>query len=124
NPKGWNYSGSQVAAPVFREISDKIFALRLFHPDERENKNALAEYPSLRNLHTDDLKPIYAAFGARIRHIPDSQWSHTQAASDSIRLTGVRIAEGKMPDVRGMGLRDALYLLENKGLRVRYTGRG
>ena len=29
-----------------------------------------------------------------------------------------------IPDVRGMGLRDALYLLENAGVKVLYKGAG
>ena len=29
-----------------------------------------------------------------------------------------------MPDVRGMGLKDALFLLESQGLRVAFTGEG
>jgi cell division protein FtsI (penicillin-binding protein 3) len=33
-------------------------------------------------------------------------------------------AKGKTPDVTGMGARDAVYLLENRGLRVRLVGRG
>jgi cell division protein FtsI (penicillin-binding protein 3) len=32
--------------------------------------------------------------------------------------------EGKIPDVLGMTLRDAIYILENKGLKVKYNGRG
>lgn len=29
-----------------------------------------------------------------------------------------------MPDVRGMGLKDALFVLESRGLKVRFSGRG
>ena len=29
-----------------------------------------------------------------------------------------------MPDVRGMGLKDALFILESRGLKVRFTGQG
>jgi cell division protein FtsI (penicillin-binding protein 3) len=29
-----------------------------------------------------------------------------------------------MPDVRGMGLKDALYALESRGLKVSFTGAG
>jgi len=36
----------------------------------------------------------------------------------------VKILPGLVPDVRGMSLRDAIYLLENTGLRVRYSGKG
>lgn len=31
---------------------------------------------------------------------------------------------GVMPDVRGMGLKDALFVLESRGLKVRFSGRG
>ena len=33
-------------------------------------------------------------------------------------------AQQVVPNVQGMGLRDALYLLENRGLRVQVTGAG
>ena len=29
-----------------------------------------------------------------------------------------------MPDIRGMGLKDALYLLENMGMKVKIKGKG
>ena len=31
---------------------------------------------------------------------------------------------GLVPDVYGMTLRDAIYLLENRGMRVRFEGKG
>ena len=34
------------------------------------------------------------------------------------------IPENKVPDVRGMGARDAVYALQNRGLKVRLTGIG
>jgi cell division protein FtsI (penicillin-binding protein 3) len=36
----------------------------------------------------------------------------------------LNMKEGLVPDVRGMSLRDAVYLLENSGYRVRYNGKG
>ena len=36
----------------------------------------------------------------------------------------VEYADGVVPDVRGMGASDALYLLEKMGLRVSVTGVG
>jgi cell division protein FtsI (penicillin-binding protein 3) len=37
---------------------------------------------------------------------------------------GITITEGKVPDVRGMGLTDALYILEQAGLSVKHRGSG
>jgi cell division protein FtsI (penicillin-binding protein 3) len=45
-------------------------------------------------------------------------------AAEIIRENDLTVSEGMMPDVVGMGLRDAIYLLENSGLRVYYTGHG
>ncbi|MDF1558900.1 MAG: penicillin-binding protein [Bacteroidales bacterium] len=45
-------------------------------------------------------------------------------AAEIIRENDLTVSEGVMPDVVGMGLRDAIYLLENSGLRVYYTGHG
>ena len=45
-------------------------------------------------------------------------------AADIIDTDDLTISEGLMPNVVGMGLRDAIFMLENSGLRVHYTGRG
>jgi PASTA domain. len=37
---------------------------------------------------------------------------------------GLKVVEGLVPDVRGMSLRDAVYLLENSGYRVKFSGKG
>ena len=36
----------------------------------------------------------------------------------------MKLQKGLVPDVRGMSLRDAVFLLENCGLHVRYNGKG
>jgi cell division protein FtsI (penicillin-binding protein 3) len=47
-------------------------------------------------------------------------------ASSSKAVVGKRfdVKENVIPDVTGMSLKDALYLLENKGLSVKVQGRG
>jgi len=45
-------------------------------------------------------------------------------AADLVRDYELTYTEGLMPKVVGMGLRDAMFMLENSGLRVHYTGRG
>jgi cell division protein FtsI (penicillin-binding protein 3) len=45
-------------------------------------------------------------------------------ASSRVENNDLTLSEGMMPNVVGMGLRDAIYMLENCGLKVNYTGRG
>ena len=60
----------------------------------------------------------------RYKRTADDDWVATRESGDTIRLTGVKLQNGLVPDVRGMSLRDAMFLLENAGLRVRYSGKG
>ena len=49
----------------------------------------------------------------------------TVTTGDSVAVLSPRSIEAnRVPDVRGMGLRDALYLLENAGLQVKTLGMG
>jgi cell division protein FtsI (penicillin-binding protein 3) len=34
------------------------------------------------------------------------------------------LVDDRIPELNGMGIRDAIYLLENKGMHVRYNGVG
>ena len=57
----------------------------------------------------------------------DSRTGWGRAAVDSlsnVAITSLPDDRGVMPDVRGMGLKDALFVLESRGLRVRLSGQG
>lgn len=42
----------------------------------------------------------------------------------NVSITSLPDDRSVMPDVRGMGLKDALFILESRGLKVRFTGQG
>ena len=54
----------------------------------------------------------------------DAGWVHTATKEERVDLSPLTIHEGKVPNVKGMGLNDALDLLENQGLYVFVKGRG
>jgi cell division protein FtsI (penicillin-binding protein 3) len=54
----------------------------------------------------------------------DSDWVVTKTYLDNVVLQNRIIEKGQMPNVMGMGLQDALYLLESQGLTVRISGSG
>lgn len=53
-----------------------------------------------------------------------SHWASTVASNDTVSFWEKNFIENLVPDVVGMSLKDALFVLENSGLRVRFTGRG
>ena len=57
----------------------------------------------------------------------DSRTGWGRAAVDSLAnvvISSLPEDRGVMPDVRGMGLKDALFVLESRGLKVRFSGQG
>jgi cell division protein FtsI (penicillin-binding protein 3) len=51
-------------------------------------------------------------------------WVKVKTGSESVTISSKTFENKAIPDVRGMGLRDALYLLENAGVKVLYKGTG
>ena len=124
NPKGYIFTGSQVAAPVFKEVADKIFATQLNYPQPKQSETLLASLPSFRNANTEDVRTIYSAFDCKMIDNVQSHWASTVASNDTVSFWEKNFIENLVPDVVGMSLKDALFVLENSGLRVRFTGRG
>ncbi len=124
-PSNGVYYGNLVAGSVFKEISDKVFATnfyRDFVTENREIKNASA--PEAGNGYREDINKVLSYLNVMYKRTIKDEWVATRESGDTVRLVGVSIKEGLVPDVRGMSLRDAIFLLENSGLRVKYTGRG
>ena len=51
-------------------------------------------------------------------------WGKTITTSKDVTLASVSTQKGIIPDVLGMGARDAVYLLESRGVKVKLRGRG
>ena len=70
------------------------------------------------------LETLYKELGMNHTEGVKSDWVNVKTGTDEAALTPIDMPESAVPDVRGMGLRDALYLLENAGLNVDYNGIG
>ncbi|MGB0178616.1 MAG: penicillin-binding protein [Flavobacteriales bacterium] len=123
--KSGSYYGSTIAAPVFREVADLIYATDpAFHTMSR---GPLAETPSVPASNDgarEALETLYGQLGMNHTTGLAADWVQVTTSEQEAQLSPLDIPESGVPDVRGMGLRDALYLLENAGLRVDYDGIG
>lgn len=124
-PSNGVYYGNLVAGAVFKEISDKVYATNFFSDytaDNEDDKKPTA--PEAGNGLRKDIDEVLSNLDVRYRRTSSNDWVATRESGDTIRLADVKVQEGLVPDVRGMSLRDAVFLLENSGLRVRYNGKG
>ena len=126
NPKNFRIYGSDVAAPVFREIADKIYASDLdLHPAfPVAQKTNDGIFPVIRSGLGDELQLICKEFGVPNSTTRDASWVKTKIEGDVIQWVDNKVNHKLVPDVKGMTLRDAIYLLENTGLKVKTEGSG
>ena len=54
----------------------------------------------------------------------DAEWVRTSTSGNQVFWNDMLITKGIMPDVTGMTLRDAVYILEQCGAKVKYQGKG
>ncbi len=127
-PRKGGIYGAEVAGPVFREIADKCFGSRieLHDPYNAGPKPLLAEnmLPNLDAGDPDDLSAVLQQLGVPVSGLPESVLAVTRPRGDTVLLQPRTIRERRVPSVIGLGLRDALYILENLGLQVEVEGYG
>jgi cell division protein FtsI (penicillin-binding protein 3) len=125
SPSTGVYYGNIVSGTVFKEISDKVYATRFFRDYKPENTdNIRPSAPDAGNGYRADINEVLKNLEVRYERTSDEDWVATRESGDTVRLAGIKIQKGLVPDVRGMSLRDAIYLLENSGIRVKYNGKG
>jgi cell division protein FtsI (penicillin-binding protein 3) len=126
SPSSIVYYGNLVAGPVFREIANKVYATSLnMHEAVNHKKDTLAEIPYSKHGDRNELNIALAYLD--VPSTPEdveSNWVATISKDDHININDLRFSGGLMPNVKEMGLKDALYLLESKGLVVEVRGKG
>ena len=100
-------SGGLVSGTVFHKISEGVMAkdVRMVASKARDEHSVFI--PDVKNGNLQDADYVLGQLGI-----------------SGAKTTSVKSDEGIMPDVTGMGARDAVYMLEKMGLKVRVTGRG
>lgn len=125
-------SGGGMSGVVFHEIAEGVMARDLVlnvtdaHDDESvpmpdvKRGNILAADYVLKNLGY----PCRAEWDGSYAS-GNPIWGTTTVTNTSVQLSREKqYGKSSMPDVVGMGARDAVFMLESRGLKVRLNGRG
>ena len=131
--RGGLISGGGVAGVVFGEIAKRIMAR-----DEERDINELRDSTAVF------IPPVMKGNIAAARYVLDeldirtewdasasyradkTVWGNAESRESDVLFTGIVFdpAQGKVPNVRGLGAKDAVYMLESCGLSVRLSGKG
>jgi cell division protein FtsI (penicillin-binding protein 3) len=125
NPRENGYYGSQVAAPVFRKVSDRIFTTceNLRRPI---NELVVAEnHQSIQQkVVAHEITPIAQELNWGYES-SNTNWVEVSLEKEGVQeKQAMEIKEEEVPNLKGMTVSDALYLMENLGLKVKISGTG
>jgi cell division protein FtsI (penicillin-binding protein 3) len=123
DPKG-DYYGALVSGPVFREVADRIYASdSKMATVTKENYVGNTTPPASKVGYSQAVKKVYNAFGIKALYAKTDGVSAVDT-SNGISYQETLPIKGVMPNVNGMGLKDAMYLLGNVGLKAQVKGSG
>ena len=129
-PRQNGYYGAYVAGPVFRNISDRIFSRMYdrhiaYNQDNTDDEPKIKSKPNIVSAgYQSDLSYLLDKLDLPFDHDVSGKWAKTEKGETEIKLSDKKIDSNRIPNVIGMGLRDAAYLLESLGLKVESVGCG
>lgn len=122
-PFAKNYLGALVAGPVFRELADKLMSEEAAPMEVQSFKKDSAQFFYAGS--TRDMQEVVRTLGVNyVDSAGRNEWARLYASNYQAVMNKESVPKQVMPDVKGMGLKDALYLLESADLKVAVRGRG
>ena len=127
NPMGGKYYGASVSAPVFKEIAEKVYATELGIKDETSSYPANADkYTKATMAYYEDVNDYCTMAGVRMVDADlSSEWVKVSPSKNGgVTIQSIDLDNEVVPDMTGMNVMDAVYLLESMGWKVGFSGRG
>lgn len=125
-PKG-PPSGGGMSGAVVKSIAEKIYAHDMaFDIRDIEPDSLAVPIPAVKGGDLASMKNILDELDIKAdTDSLETNWVVASAGEDqTVKLNDLRIVEGLVPRVVGMGAKDAVYLLEQAGLQVSLSGAG
>jgi len=118
NPRNGYYAAS-VAGPIFSEIAQRVYAgdmamYQSFNSFKSANNHI---EPDTKAGSIEAVNRLYKEFGVR-------KASTVKKDSAQVAYEDIDVTIGEVPNLLGMGLKDALYILGNAGFKVSVSGKG
>ncbi|MDR3250823.1 MAG: transpeptidase family protein [Tannerella sp.] len=120
-------SGGLMCGTVVKDIAEKIYSNCTVLDIKKTPEDTLkASVPKVKSGNYTALANVMDKFDikASTNGKLSSKYVHADAKNDKIELKELTVVDNLVPNVVGMGAKDAVYALESCGLRVTISGQG
>jgi len=125
-PKKGYPSGGLMAGSVFKSIAEEIMALKSNLKPESLKLDSTKIFPYMPEIKAGYAKAVNSVASGLHLGIPNlsSNWIKPKAQDSTMHIEPLKVYSNRLPDLHGMGAKDALFLLGQMGLRTQVSGRG
>ncbi|GKG73218.1 penicillin-binding protein [Parabacteroides goldsteinii] len=121
-------SGGTMSGGVVKAIAEKVYASHMsFDVRDMERDSLAVILPAAKNGNLEALENVLDKLDVNVNTDSlETKWvvAKREEGEEELHLRDLTIREGLVPNVIGMGARDAVFLLESAGLRVVLDGMG
>ena len=126
-----SFYGATQAGPPFLQIARFIYANTPAWNEKLDGsqKNHKRSNPDVASGMGEASKRVLASIPVTNRNeiisgINNNRWVTFSSDTNAVSVEPLEMAKDSLVSVKGMGLKDAIYILENQGYKVKFTGHG
>ena len=124
--RGAKWAAGGVSAPGFREIAEKVYAMRIgTQEDDTVFLKPDLQMAPVLTRHEKEAQYLNGINKNYNDFAINSDWVTVERnESGEISIREAKLTNNRVPNVIGMDITDAVYILENMGLKTEFTGQG
>lgn len=119
-------SGGHMSGSVFKDIAEKVMALKSNRKALTYEKDSITNNPIKPFIKKGFYKALQTVMtDLKLPLTPNAtDWVKVFSSDSIISIEPIFVAKNVVPDLMGMGAKDAVFLVEKMGLNVQVQGRG
>jgi cell division protein FtsI (penicillin-binding protein 3) len=124
--RGAKWAAGGVSAPGLREIAEKVYATRIgVSEDDSLVRKADKAHAPVIVRHDKESYYLHGIDKSFNDYAINGDWVTVERGEDGqITMREAKLSNNRVPNVVGMDITDAVYLLENMGISTEFTGQG
>ena len=117
-------SGGSQAGPVFSKIAQRVYSKNVTTDINLAKDSTAVLVPPVKDGNVMAARYVLDQLGMKSRGGDGYEWGTSAVGADAVEFQSVKVSDNIVPNVTGMGAKDAVYALSQRGMRVRMSGRG
>lgn len=126
-PKIGIASGGKMAGSVFKSIAEQVMAIKSNLKPESlladTTQKVFPFFPTAKTGYSKTTRTVLNHFNLSLQG-SNANWIQVETNEQGVAAIPITVNNRQVPNLKGMGAKDAMYLLGQLGLRVQLYGRG